>query len=819
MPQTDPVILQLRAEVQDYNRKVEGAQRLSAKAFDEMDNRSTRMAAGVSRSFNLAAGAALSYLGAISAIGAAREFLRIADASKQMDAQLRLATQASGNFAQAQEDVRRIASETRTGLEETANLYATFQRNSQELGISQEQAARATETVSKAFQISGATAAEAAGGLRQFLQGLQSGALRGEELNSVLENAPRLAKLLADGLGVTVGQLRALGAEGDLAADKLIAALTNRQFTAGIDAEFNELPVTFDQAMTQVSNAAIETFGAFDRGGGFSQMLANFVSDGADGFGDLSQSATETGIEIRATFEGLYDVFQPMVSAALRAFDGIDVRAQESAASIRSVLQAFDNFANLGTAPSRFVSRKLGFGNPKGQSDLAGQFDNARATFLQGAERSRRERRAVIAEQQRERPQAPVAPRPRPIASGGGGGGSRRSTGPRGPSAETLARRAEQERLAAIREDAAKAREVASLNDDLIAARASIATAAQDILRFELDQIEREKAARIAQLQTEVDLGKLSAAEFNERKGLLEQIAEAKRQRVNMTAADEQAALAARQAALAARDEIATAQAEANVIETRKERAAAERRILDLVYAEEEAAIRSAAARGEIADLEEALANLKRRRSADETGIDQQFRSPLGRYADFARDSDERVAEAAAQRIADLNDTIANAMTDALGIKDPFLSELIKIFLDRNVFGPLAEALDSQQGGGLGGIIGAIGTIFAPGRASGGRVDAGTLYRVNEGASPGRVEGFVPDVGGQIIPLGRMNAARPAAAGGGVVVLRVEEAPGFASRVEVISAQTAVEVQRVAAPQIVNAAASETLRRVNRPTI
>src|SRR3546814_9842048 len=69
----------------------------------------------------------------------------------------------------------------------------------------------------------------------------------------------------------------------DLTADKLLRALTDTKFTASIDAEFKQMPVTVDQAMTQVHNAAIVTFGAFDQGGEFSTMLANFVSGGADG--------------------------------------------------------------------------------------------------------------------------------------------------------------------------------------------------------------------------------------------------------------------------------------------------------------------------------------------------------------------------------------------------------------------------------------------------------------------------------------------------------------------------------------------------------
>src|SRR3546814_9877856 len=70
------------------------------------------------------------------------------------------------------------------------------------------------------------------------------------------------------------------------------------------------MPVTFYQAMTQVHNAAIVTFGAFDQGGEFSTMLANFVSGGADGFQGLERSAEDLGINIRSAFSGLSDAFE-----------------------------------------------------------------------------------------------------------------------------------------------------------------------------------------------------------------------------------------------------------------------------------------------------------------------------------------------------------------------------------------------------------------------------------------------------------------------------------------------------------------------------
>jgi hypothetical protein len=92
---------------------------------------------------------------------------------------------------------------------------------------------------------------------------------------------------------------------------------------------------------------------------------------------------------------------------------------------------------------------------------------------------------------------------------------------------------------------------------------------------------------------------------------------------------------------------------------------------------------------------------------------------------------------------------------------------------------------------------------------------------VNEGAGAGRVEAFRPDVSGQIIPLGRMNAMRDGGSGGasGVVRVVIEEAPGFAATVRAEAVGVAIEVTKQSAGQIIDAAANETFRRANRRTL
>lgn len=358
-------------------------------------------------------------------MAAASTFARYVDEAKRLETQLRLATRESGSFVQAQQDVRRIAQASRGDIEAIANLYATFQRNARELGITQAEAARLTETVTKSFQISGASAEEAAGGLRQFLQGLQSGVLRGEEFNSVMENAPRLAKALADELGVTVGQLRTMSQEGQLTGQRVTTALLSA--SQAIDEEFRQIPVTFDQAMTQVNNAAIVAFGAFDQGGEFSDALINFAGTGRMSFDDIARAAFETGQEIRGIFAGLADAFMPMGEGASNVFDFIRSEAEGLGRGISDMLNTLQDGLNLAQniAGASFDLRTMSMTYPE-QFTFGDRFEQTRNANSQNA--GLLSSRSILALTNRNRP-ASARPRGGSTRIGGGGGGRRRGGG------------------------------------------------------------------------------------------------------------------------------------------------------------------------------------------------------------------------------------------------------------------------------------------------------------------------------------------------------------------------------------------------------
>lgn len=214
-------------------------------------------------------------LGALVPVLSAGAVLRQVDAYTNLQNRLRLVTNGTEELRQVTEGLFAVADRSRSSVESTIELYSRFAQNTRDLNLGQEQLLRITETVTKAVRISGASASEAVGGLRQLGQAL-SGGLRGDELTSVLENLPRVARLIADQLGVQVGALRTVAAQGKITTEVLIEAFKNAG--AQIDEEFAKLVPTVSESLTRLSNKTLEIFGKLNEDADFS---ANF-SDAVD---------------------------------------------------------------------------------------------------------------------------------------------------------------------------------------------------------------------------------------------------------------------------------------------------------------------------------------------------------------------------------------------------------------------------------------------------------------------------------------------------------------------------------------------------------
>jgi tape measure domain-containing protein len=184
--------------------------------------------------------------------------------------------------------IRDISYETRSAVGDTASLYQKFSTSLKNLGGSSEDVLRATKLTSKAIAISGASAQASSAAILQLGQGLSAGVLRGEELNSVLENTPRLAQAIADGLGVSVGQMRLLGAEGALTSSTVFEALLSQ--SNKLDSEFKNIQVSSKQAFSSLTSAALEFTSEFVAGINSSNGVIKSIS----GLTDTIRSKTVT---------------------------------------------------------------------------------------------------------------------------------------------------------------------------------------------------------------------------------------------------------------------------------------------------------------------------------------------------------------------------------------------------------------------------------------------------------------------------------------------------------------------------------------------
>ena len=171
-------------------------------------------------------GQTLARLGGTIGVGlGARELAEVADQYKNLQARLRLAVTTQEQFNTADAALFSIAQKNRAPLAETVTLYARLAPSVQAMQRSQADALAATEAIGQAVALSGASSEAAAGALMQLGQAFASGQLRGEKFNSVIEQTPRLAQAIADGMHVPLGSLRALAQEGKLTAKAVLDAL------------------------------------------------------------------------------------------------------------------------------------------------------------------------------------------------------------------------------------------------------------------------------------------------------------------------------------------------------------------------------------------------------------------------------------------------------------------------------------------------------------------------------------------------------------------------------------------------------------------
>lgn len=213
------------------------------------------------------------------------------DAYSNLQNRLRLVTNSQQELNKATSDTFAIAQKTYQAWDSVVQVYQRFSDNAKTLGINMDQTAKLTETVSKAVAISGASAASAEAALTQFGQALGTGVLRGEELNSVMEQTPALAKAIAQGMGITIGQLRTVAAEGKITSDVLVKALGIA--ASDVDEKFGKMQMTIGQSITLLDN---ELTRFAENAGGASAVISGSIKTIAENLELISSGAIIAGV-------------------------------------------------------------------------------------------------------------------------------------------------------------------------------------------------------------------------------------------------------------------------------------------------------------------------------------------------------------------------------------------------------------------------------------------------------------------------------------------------------------------------------------------
>ena len=197
---------------------------------------------------------------ALTAALSVREIAAYADAWTTVNNKLANSVRVGEQLTSVTQRVFDISQNTRASLDATASLYARLERATRSYGTSAEDLTRLTTIINQGFVVSGATAEEASNAVIQLSQGLAAGALRGEEFNSVTEQGSRLANALADSLGVDIGQLRAMAAQGQLTTDVVVNGLLSQGDAIG--REFSNTISTIGQSLTIAGNNLTKFIGS-----------------------------------------------------------------------------------------------------------------------------------------------------------------------------------------------------------------------------------------------------------------------------------------------------------------------------------------------------------------------------------------------------------------------------------------------------------------------------------------------------------------------------------------------------------------------------
>ncbi|EOY2722950.1 tape measure protein [Citrobacter freundii] len=274
-------LIEAQRKVNERLEKMSGGASKAASKFDQLQT-----------SINKVAGA----IAASIVVDWGRAFLVAADNMSQLNARIERLTGSAATASQTMQNLMRISSATGGSLQDTTKLWETLSTALRDTGATNGQIIQLTETLQKIGRIGGSSSEEMANALRQFGQSISSGTVRAEEFNSILEQMPELARQIAAGMGVSIGELRQLMLDGKLTAEDALNAIQKQ--TGSVNAEFEKLPRTLSQANTALTNSFLSMIDSVNQATGASSGLVAIIDSMAAALDRLVGKAASADAQI-----------------------------------------------------------------------------------------------------------------------------------------------------------------------------------------------------------------------------------------------------------------------------------------------------------------------------------------------------------------------------------------------------------------------------------------------------------------------------------------------------------------------------------------
>ncbi|HDZ0427100.1 TPA: tape measure protein [Klebsiella pneumoniae] len=335
--------------------------------IDKLDN-SGQKAAGSMDVLKSALSGVASAITVSLIIDYGKAFLEVADNVTQLQSRIARLSSGADEAKVTFSALAQIASNTGASLQNTQSLWEKLTSSLKGTGATNSQILFLTDTLQKIGRVGGSSAEEMATALRQFGQSIDGGVVRAEEFNSVVESMPELARQMAAGLGLSMGQLRQAMLDGKITAEAALNAIAKQ--SAVVNQEFNKLPRTMEQASNSLTVSLSLLVGKMNEATGASTTMVAII-DSISAAIDRLSGRTETAAQKIADLTSTAEMYS--IRARTWSWLGLDGWSQQNKAlsvlSTKAATLAGDLSA-VGKASEDVANSQKGFGgvnaaNPK----------------------------------------------------------------------------------------------------------------------------------------------------------------------------------------------------------------------------------------------------------------------------------------------------------------------------------------------------------------------------------------------------------------------------------------------------------------------